>query len=74
MGCKLRWDGNQKLSDVMINFNFLEFSSFSNSDPPGQFELTTDSLTIKHLNKHGNTTDTQFKDFCVFARRHFTYN
>ena len=29
MGCKLRWDGNQKLSAVMINFNFLEFSKFS---------------------------------------------
>ena len=54
-------------------WNFRIFD-FQNSDPPGQFELTTDSLTIKHLNKHGNTTDTQFKDFCVFARRHFTYN
>ena len=55
-------------------FRFFGIFEFLISDPPGQFELTTDSLTIKHLNKHGNTTDTQFKDFCVFARRHFTYN
>ena len=30
MGCKLRWDGNQKLSAVMINFIFLEIFNFEN--------------------------------------------
>ena len=55
---------------------FKIFDRFQNSDPGGQFELTTNSLTITHLNKHRNTGYTHFEsNFCVFARRHyFTYN